>query len=70
VADFTLVTVTSGEVVRNSERQIVLNVFNNIKSKTPQKNVAWIANKTAQPTGTCRTSVSKTPDKDAPGPLA
>jgi hypothetical protein len=38
----------SGQVLRNKERQIVVNVFNYLKRLNPDKSVNWIVSETTE----------------------
>lgn len=47
----------SGNMLRNKDSKIVLNVFNYMKNKTPKKNRSWITSETAKGTAISRAMV-------------
>jgi hypothetical protein len=59
----------SGQSLQRQERQIVVDVFNYIKAKNPDKSVRWLAAETATATGTSKNTVFNIRSEAARGPL-
>jgi hypothetical protein len=69
MADVPAVKRKSGQSLKRQERQIVVNVFNYIKAKNPDKSVRWLAAETATPTGTSKNTILNIRSEAARGPL-
>jgi hypothetical protein len=69
MADVPTVKRKSGQSLKRQERQIVVNVFNYIKTKNPDKSASWLAAETATATGTSKNMVLNIRSEAARGPL-